>query len=45
MRAMPITRSVFFDGNNRFLFEIGRLEDSMLIVEKYNFLHAGLFPV
>ena len=33
----------FFDLDYHFLFEIGKVEDPLLIVEKYNFLHAGLF--
>lgn len=33
----------FFDGDNRFLFEIPELQDSLLVIEKYNFQHAGQF--
>lgn len=33
----------FFDQREQFLFEIGHIRDSLLIVEKMNFLHAGLF--
>ncbi|MHA4807778.1 hypothetical protein ACX0G9_06715 [Flavitalea flava] len=33
----------FFDEENNFLFEIKQLRDSVLIVEKFNFLHTGLF--
>jgi len=33
----------FFDQQEQFLFEIGHIQDSLLIVEKVNFLHAGLF--
>jgi hypothetical protein len=33
----------FYDGNTRFLFEIKQIRDAMLIVEKLNFQHAGLF--
>lgn len=33
----------FFDEENNFLFELKQLKDSILIVEKFNFLHAGLF--
>ena len=33
----------FFDENGRFLFEIKQIRDSLLIVEKLNFQHAGLF--
>ena len=33
----------FFDQQELFLFEIGHIRDSLLIVEKVNFRHAGLF--
>ena len=33
----------FFDGTNALLFEIREIGDSPLIVEKYNFVHAGVF--
>ncbi|HVU54314.1 MAG TPA: hypothetical protein VHD83_04630 [Puia sp.] len=33
----------FFDQQEQFLFEIGYIRDSLLIVEKMNFRHAGLF--
>ena len=33
----------FFDQQKEFLFEIGPIQDSLLIVEKMNFRHAGLF--
>ena len=33
----------FFDDSNRFLFEIRQIRDSLLIVEKVNFRHTGLF--
>jgi hypothetical protein len=33
----------FFDQREQFLFEIGCIRDSLLIVEKMNFRHAGLF--
>ena len=33
----------FFDEEDRFLFEIKQIRDSLLIVEKLNFQHAGLF--
>jgi len=33
----------FFDRGEQFLFEIGHIRDSLLIVEKVNFRHAGLF--
>ena len=33
----------FFDEEDRFLFEIRQIRDSILIVEKLNFQHAGLF--
>jgi len=33
----------FFDGQDRLLFEIRQIRDSLLIVEKVNFRHAGLF--
>jgi len=46
--AIPDARTArykirFFDEDNRLLFEIRQLRDSMLILEKYNFQHAGLF--
>lgn len=33
----------FFDDEDRLLFEIKQIRDSLLIVEKLNFQHAGLF--
>lgn len=33
----------FFDETNAMLFEIREIVDSPLIVEKYNFVHAGVF--
>jgi len=33
----------FFSENNGLLFEIREIQDAMLIVEKYNFGHAGLY--
>ncbi|HEV2482909.1 MAG TPA: hypothetical protein VGS79_24755 [Puia sp.] len=33
----------FFDETNALLFEIREIGDSPLIVEKYNFVHAGVF--
>ena len=33
----------FFDENNKFLFELNRVKDTYLIIEKVNFLHAGWF--
>jgi hypothetical protein len=33
----------FYDENGRFLFEVRQIHDSYLVVEKYNFLHAGSF--
>ncbi len=33
----------FFDEEDRFLFEVRQIRDSILIVEKLNFQHAGLF--
>jgi|GEM_PF-840805 len=33
----------FWDGDNHMIFEIRNIRDSMLIVEKYNFQHAGTF--
>ncbi len=33
----------FFDANNKFLFEIKKIEDPYLTLEKVNFLHAGWF--
>jgi hypothetical protein len=33
----------FFDEEDRFLFEIKQIRDSLLIIEKLNFQHAGLF--
>lgn len=33
----------FFDAQNGFLFEIRQIHDALLIVEKYNFGHAGWF--
>lgn len=32
----------FFEGNT-FLFEIRQIRDSLLIIEKFNFQHAGQF--
>jgi hypothetical protein len=33
----------FFDDDNNFLFEVGQIRDPLLILEKYNFQHTGLF--
>ena len=33
----------FLDAGNNFLFEIRQIKDALLIVEKYNFGHAGWF--
>ena len=33
----------FFDEQDQFLFEIRQIRDSLLIVEKVNFRHAGFF--
>jgi hypothetical protein len=33
----------FLDEQNVFLFEIRQIRDTFLVVEKYNFLHAGMF--
>jgi hypothetical protein len=33
----------FFDENDKLLFEIKQIRDSLLIVEKLNFQHAGTF--
>jgi hypothetical protein len=33
----------FFDEEDHFLFEVRQIRDPMLIVEKYNFQHTGLF--
>ena len=33
----------FFGEDNGLLFEIRQIQDPLLIVEKYNFGHAGLF--
>lgn len=33
----------FFDGRDHLLFRIRRIKDTLLIVERYNFRHAGLF--
>jgi hypothetical protein len=33
----------FFDNRDQFLFEIRQIRDSLLIVEKVNFRHAGSF--
>jgi len=33
----------FFDANNKFLFEIKKIEDPYLTLEKVNFLHSGWF--
>jgi len=33
----------FFDGSNALLFEIREIRESLLIVEKVNFVHAGVF--
>lgn len=45
--AVPFSRGKykirFFDQRAQFLFEIGHIRDSLLIVEKMNFRHAGLF--
>ena len=45
--VVPLSRGSykirFFDQREQFLFEIGHIRDSLLIVEKVNFRHAGLF--
>ncbi|HEY4064347.1 MAG TPA: hypothetical protein VGM30_20720 [Puia sp.] len=33
----------FFDATNSFLFEVRQIRDPLLILEKYNFQHAGMF--
>ena len=33
----------FFDETNALLFEVRQIRESRLIVEKYNFVHAGVF--
>jgi hypothetical protein len=33
----------FFDDDNNFLFEVRQIRDPMLILEKYNFQHTGVF--
>ncbi|GGA86807.1 hypothetical protein [Puia dinghuensis] len=33
----------FFDDKDELLFEIRQIRDPLLIIEKYNFCHAGLF--
>lgn len=33
----------FFDEQDKFLFEIKQIRDSLLIIEKLNFQHAGVF--
>ena len=33
----------FFDDNNKLLFELNKLQDTRLIIEKVNFMHAGWF--
>jgi hypothetical protein len=33
----------FFDDDKNFLFEIRQIRDPMLILEKYNFQHTGVF--
>jgi hypothetical protein len=33
----------FFDDDDNFLFEVRQIRDPLLIVEKYNFQHTGLF--
>lgn len=33
----------FFDEENKFLFELNRVRENYLIIEKVNFLHAGWF--
>jgi len=33
----------FFDDDNNFLFEVRQIRDPLLILEKYNFQHTGLF--
>jgi len=33
----------FFDDTNALLFEVRQIRESPLIVEKYNFVHAGVF--
>jgi len=41
--AMARYRVRFFDEKEALLFEIRQIRDPLLIVEKYNFGHAGLF--
>ncbi|HVW61780.1 MAG TPA: hypothetical protein VHC48_17125 [Puia sp.] len=45
--VVPVVRGKykirFFDDRDQFLFEIKQIRDSLLIVEKVNFRHAGLF--
>ena len=45
--VVPVVREKykirFFDDRDQFLFEIKQIRDSLLIVEKVNFRHAGLF--
>lgn len=33
----------FFDESNKFLFELNRVKENYLIIEKVNFMHAGWF--
>jgi hypothetical protein len=33
----------FFDDDHHFLFEVRQIKDPVLILEKYNFQHTGLF--
>lgn len=45
--VVPVVREKykirFFDDRDQFLFEVKQIRDSLLIVEKVNFRHAGLF--
>ncbi|HEY4337762.1 MAG TPA: hypothetical protein VGM89_17735, partial [Puia sp.] len=41
--ALGRYRIRFFDDRQAFLFEIRQIHDPLLIIEKYNFGHAGRF--
>jgi len=41
--ALGRYRIRFFDDKKAFLFEIRQIQDPLLIIEKYNFGHAGKF--
>jgi hypothetical protein len=43
LRAAARYKVRFFDGTNALLFEIREIRESPLIVEKVNFVHAGVF--